>query len=70
MLILWQLKSQMKALDVRKKDSLQVKQISFLSRIIDYNTLFTLRYVIVKFRYKAHPDWFKKRALWEYKTRS
>ena len=53
----------MKAVDVGKKDSLQVKPISFLSEIIDYKTLFTLRYVIVKFRYNAHPNWFKKRAL-------
>ena len=76
MLILWQLhrlKSRMKALDDRKEDSLQVRQISFLSEIIDYNTLFTLRYVIVtylKFRYNAHSDRFKKHALREYKTRS
>ena len=35
----------MKALDVREEDTLQVKPISFLSEIIDYNTLFTLRNV-------------------------
>ena len=40
---LW--KSQVKALDVREEDSLQVKPISFLSEIIDYNTLFTLKNV-------------------------
>ena len=50
----------MKALDDKKEDSLQVKPISFLSEIIDYNTLFTLRYVN---RYDAHSDWFKQRTL-------
>ena len=35
----------MRALDVGEEDSLQVKPISFLSEIIDYNTLFTLRNV-------------------------
>ena len=39
-----------------------------LYTIVTYSYL-KLHYIL-KFRYNAHSDWLKKRALWAYKTRN